>query len=102
MTRVFAGERTFLSPVLGPVERGVLPPERRRRARRAALADLCRRHAAVQPGGLPRLYALLRFQALLPFNPAGQSAVAESLAFNTAVSFTTNTNWQSYVPRERR
>ena len=40
----------------------------------------------------------MRFQALLPFNPAGQSAVEESLAFNTAMSFTTNTNWQSYVP----
>src|ERR1700683_164765 len=44
------------------------------------------------------LYALQRLQALLPFNPAGQSAVEESLAFNTAISFVTNTNWQSYVP----
>ena len=48
--------------------------------------------------GFLSLYALMRFQALLPFNPAGQSAVEESLAFNTAMSFTTNTNWQSYVP----
>jgi potassium-transporting ATPase potassium-binding subunit len=47
-------------------------------------------------GGFLILYALLRFQALLPFNPAGQSAVAEDLSFNTAVSFITNTNWQNY------
>jgi K+-transporting ATPase ATPase A chain len=42
------------------------------------------------------LYALLRLQAFLPFNPAGQPAMAADLAFNTAVSFTTNTNWQNY------
>ena len=42
------------------------------------------------------LYALMRFQAALPFNPAGQSAVAPDLSFNTAVSFITNTNWQNY------
>src|SRR5271154_5905684 len=48
--------------------------------------------------GFLSLYALQRLQALLPFNPAGQSAVEQSLAFNTAVSFVTNTNWQSYVP----
>ena len=44
------------------------------------------------------LYALQRLQAVLPFNPAGQSAVEQSLAFNTSVSFITNTNWQSYTP----
>src|SRR5262249_43495195 len=47
-------------------------------------------------GGFLILYALMRTQALLPFNPAGQSAVAEDLSFNTAVSFITNTNWQNY------
>ena len=47
-------------------------------------------------GGFLILYALMRLQALLPFNPAGQSAVAPDLSFNTAVSFITNTNWQSY------
>src|ERR1700724_1116957 len=47
-------------------------------------------------GGFLILYALMRFQALLPLNPAGQSAVAEDLSFNTAVSFVTNTNWQNY------
>jgi K+-transporting ATPase ATPase A chain len=48
--------------------------------------------------GFLTLYGLQRFQALLPFNPAGQSAVEPGLAFNTAMSFDTNTNWQSYVP----
>src|SRR6202043_3705279 len=47
-------------------------------------------------GGFAILYALMRLQALLPFNPAEQSAVAEDLSFNTAVSFITNTNWQNY------
>jgi len=47
-------------------------------------------------GGFLVLYALLRLQGFLPFNPAGQSAVAPDLAFNTAVSFVTNTNWQNY------
>src|ERR1700755_1845749 len=42
------------------------------------------------------IYGLMRLQALLPFNPAGQSAVAEDLSFNTAISFVTNTNWQNY------
>ena len=48
--------------------------------------------------GFASLYALMRLQAMLPFNPAGQSTVEEGLAFNTAMSFDTNTNWQSYVP----
>jgi len=46
-------------------------------------------------GGLI-LYAMMRFQNLLPFNPAGQGAVAPDLSFNTAISFITNTNWQNY------
>jgi K+-transporting ATPase ATPase A chain len=46
--------------------------------------------------GFLLVYAILRFQALLPLNSAGMSAVAPDLTFNTAVSFTTNTNWQNY------
>ena len=49
-------------------------------------------HAA----GFLILYALLRVQGALPFNPAGMSAVAPDLSFNTAISFMTNTNWQNY------
>ncbi len=48
--------------------------------------------------GFVALYAIQRLQGVLPFNPQGQSAVEQSLAFNTSVSFVTNTNWQSYVP----
>jgi potassium-transporting ATPase potassium-binding subunit len=98
MTRIFAGERTFLSPALGPVERvfyrmsGV--DERSEQNWLSYAVSMLLFNLA----GFLTLYALMRFQALLPFNPADQSAVEESLAFNTAMSFTTNTNWQSYVP----
>ena len=47
-------------------------------------------------GGFLILYVLMRLQAVLPFNPADQSAVAEDFSFNTAMSFITNTNWQNY------
>jgi K+-transporting ATPase ATPase A chain len=100
MTRVFNGERTFLSPVLRPVETvlyrigGV--DERREQTWVMYVVGMLFFHA----GGFLILYVLMRAQALLPmqdlFNPAGQSAVAEDLSFNTAVSFITNTNWQNY------
>ncbi len=98
MTRVFQGERTFLSPVLGPVERGFyrlsgVDERAEQNWLTYAVAMLL-----FSLAGFLSLYALMRFQALLPFNPASQSAVEEGLAFNTAMSFTTNTNWQSYVP----
>jgi K+-transporting ATPase ATPase A chain len=98
MTRVFTGERTFLSPVLGPLERlfyqlsGV---DERSDQNWLTYAVSMLLFSVV---GFASLYALMRFQAMLPFNPAGQSAVEEGLAFNTAMSFNTNTNWQSYVP----
>ena len=98
MTRVFSGERTFLSPVLGPVERGfyrLSGVDERVDQNWLTYAVSMLLFSLV---GFASLYALMRFQAVLPFNPAGQSAVEESLAFNTAMSFTTNTNWQSYVP----
>jgi K+-transporting ATPase ATPase A chain len=100
MTRVFNGERTLLSPVLRPVETvlyrisGV--DERREQTWVMYVIGMLFFHA----GGFLLLYVLMRAQALLPmqelFNPAGQSAVAEDLSFNTAVSFITNTNWQNY------
>jgi hypothetical protein len=52
--------------------------------------------------GFVTLYGLLRLQGVLPFNPQGRSAVEQSLAFNTAVSFVTNTNWQAYGVTIRR
>jgi potassium-transporting ATPase potassium-binding subunit len=99
MTRVFAGERTLLSSVLRPVERlfywlgGV--DERHDQGWVAYAVSMLMFSLA----GFLSLYALMRLQAAIPFlNPAGQSAVDEGLAFNTAMSFDTNTNWQSYVP----
>src|SRR6195952_2538006 len=96
MTRVFNGERTLFSPVLRPVESalyyvgGVDP--KREQSRLTYTVAMLLFHIA----GFLFLYALLRFQAVLPLNPAGQSAVGEDLSFNTAVSFVTNTNWQNY------
>ena len=98
MTRVFAGERTFLSPVVRPIERAFY-----------RLSGVDERidqnwvaYAVAMLGfslmGFLTLYGLQRFQAFLPFNPTGRSAVEPGLAFNTAMSFDTNTNWQAYVP----
>jgi potassium-transporting ATPase potassium-binding subunit len=96
MTHVFKGERTWLSPVLRPVERAIYwaggVDETREQSWLMYAVGMLLFHV----GGFLILYALLRFQALLPFNPAGQSAVAEDLSFNTAASFITNTNWQNY------
>jgi K+-transporting ATPase ATPase A chain len=96
MTRVFIGERTFLSPLLRPVEAAIY--------RIAGVNQRQEQHAVTytvamllfHAGGFLILYVLMRLQGWLPFNPAGQPAVAEDLSFNTAVSFITNTNWQNY------
>src|SRR5580765_5609405 len=96
MTRVFNGESTFLSPVLRPVERGLYwiggVDEKREQHWLTYTVAMLLFHV----GGFLIIYGLMRLQAALPFNPAGQSAVAEDLSFNTAVSFITNTNWQNY------
>ncbi len=97
MTRVFSGERTILSPLLGPVERGIyalagVNPRQEQHWTTYAVAMLLFNLA-----GLALLYALQRLQHLLPLNPQGLGAVAPDLAFNTAASFVTNTNWQSYA-----
>ena len=98
MTRVFSGERTFLSPVLRPVERAVywccgVDEKEEQHWLTYAVAMLF-----FSIAGFVTLYALQRLQWYLPFNPQGQTGVEQSLAFNTSVSFVTNTNWQSYVP----
>jgi potassium-transporting ATPase potassium-binding subunit len=96
MTRVFNGERTLLAPLLAPVEAALY---------RAAGVDAQREQhwlaytvamLLFHVGGFLILYGLMRFQGVLPFNPADQSAVPADLTFNTAVSFITNTNWQNY------
>jgi K+-transporting ATPase ATPase A chain len=98
MTRVFSGERTFLSPVLVPVERGLYRLSGVDEKGEQGWLTYAVAMLLFSLVGFLSLYALMRFQAVLPFNPAGQSAVEEGLAFNTALSFDTNTNWQSYVP----
>jgi K+-transporting ATPase ATPase A chain len=96
MTRVFNGERTFLTPILRPVElalyRAAGIDEKREQSWLAYTVGMLLFHV----GGFAILYALMRFQASLPFNPADQSAAAPDLTFNTAISFITNTNWQNY------
>jgi K+-transporting ATPase ATPase A chain len=96
MARVFQGERTFMSPILRPVEIGLY---------RAAGVDETREQhwltytvamLLFNAAGFACVYALMRLQGLLPLNPADMSAVAPDLTFNTAVSFATNTNWQNY------
>jgi K+-transporting ATPase ATPase A chain len=96
MTRVFAGERTFLSPILRPVEvalyrLGGVNEKQEQHWLTYTVAMLL-----FHVGGFILLYALIRLQGVLPFNPAGQSAVAPDLTFNTVISFITNTNWQNY------
>jgi potassium-transporting ATPase potassium-binding subunit len=96
MTRVFNGERTLLSPVLRPVEIAIYKiagvDERREQNWLIYTIAMLLFHV----GGFLILYALMRVQGVLPFNPAGQTAVGEDLSFNTAISFITNTNWQNY------
>jgi K+-transporting ATPase ATPase A chain len=100
MTRVFAGERTLLSPVLRPVERVLY--------RLSGVDETAEQHwtsyaiavLAFSFVGFVSLYALQRLQNVLPFNPQRQSAISPDSSFNTAVSFVTNTNWQSYVPEQ--
>ena len=96
MARVFSGDRTFLSPVLGPLERGLyraggINPEKEQGWLGYTFAML-----AFSLAGFIALYAMLRLQAYLPLNPQGFPGMAPDLAFNTAVSFVTNTNWQNY------
>ncbi len=96
MTRVFSGERTLLSPLLVPVERSLYAlagtSERDEQHWSAYAVSMLLFNLA----GFLLLYALLRLQAGLPYNPAGMGAVPADLSFNTAVSFVTNTNWQNY------
>ena len=96
MARLFEGERTFLSPVLGPIERGIY-----RlcgvKGRGAALDDLHHRHAGLQRGGVRLALPDAAAAGGVAVQPAGAWPVTSpDLSFNTAISFITNTNWQSY------
>lgn len=96
LTRVFDGQRTWLSPVLRPIEivlyRVAGVDQKQEQHWVSYTIALLLFHVA----GFLFLYLLLRLQALLPLNPAGQGPVAADLTFNTTMSFLTNTNWQNY------
>ena len=96
MARVFSGERTFLSPVLGPVERGFYAAAGVDRKSEQGWLAYTLSMLAFSMAGFAALYAILRLQFYLPLNPQGFAGMSPHLAFNTAVSFVTNTNWQSY------
>lgn len=96
MARVYAGDRTWLHPVLRPIERVIyrtagIDPQREMRWTSYTLAFL-----AFSIVSILILYTILRLQGMLPLNPHHVPGMRPDLAFNTAVSFVTNTNWQSY------
>ena len=97
MTRVFAGEHTFLDPVLRPIERllyRITGVDEKHEMRWTEYATSMLLFSAVS---MLLLYLIQRIQGMLPWNPQHFAAVTpEHLAFNTAASFTTNTNWQAY------
>src|ERR1700742_1294002 len=96
MTRVFNGEATFLSPVLRPVERGFYWISGVDESREQHWLTYTVAMLLFHVGASLIIYGVMRRQAMLPFNPADQAAVAPDLSFNTAISFLTNTNWQNY------
>jgi K+-transporting ATPase ATPase A chain len=96
MTAVFNGEGTPLSPVLRPVEKGLYRLGGVDETREQNWLTYTVAMLFFHVGGFLILYVLMRVQGLLPFNPAGMTAVAPDLSFNTAISFITNTNWQNY------
>ncbi|HKM63003.1 MAG TPA: potassium-transporting ATPase subunit KdpA [Acidisphaera sp.] len=98
MTRVFQGERTLLSPVLRPVERGIYAVCGVRETEEQSWVTYTIAMLAFSVAGFVSLYALQRLQNVLPFNPQKFDPVGTDLSFNTSISFITNTNWQSYTP----
>jgi K+-transporting ATPase ATPase A chain len=97
LVKVFQGQRVFLSPVLRPVERGAYRLMGVDETKEQSWIGYAVSVLAVTIASLLFTYLVLRFQDKLPFNPMGFGPVPADLAFNTAVSFTTNTNWQSYT-----
>jgi len=97
IARVMDGQRTFLHPVLGPVERLVYASLRLAPGREQTWKAYARSLLAFSLASIVGLYVLQRVQGLLPGNPDRFGAVDPYLALNTAVSFATNTNWQNYL-----
>jgi K+-transporting ATPase ATPase A chain len=96
MTRVFTGERTPLDPILRPIERAIYRVTGVDEAHEMRWTEYAAAMLSFSGVSMLVLYLLQRVQPWLPFNPQHFGAVAPDLAFNTAASFTTNTNWQAY------
>jgi K+-transporting ATPase ATPase A chain len=97
MARVFRGERTFLSPCLRPLERLLYRVCRIDEAREMSGRSYAICVVATTLGGCLVLFLIQLIQGILPLNPQGLHGVRWDTAFNTAISFGTNTNWQAYV-----
>ena len=96
MAAVADGKRNFLSPVLSPVERGFYALSGVRPEKEQTWLAYTASVLLFNAMGFVFLFGVLRLQHMLPWNPAGMAPMSPHLAFNTAVSFTTNTNWQAY------
>ena len=97
MADIFEGRQSFLSPVIGPLERSVyllggVDPREEQDWLRYTISMIVFTAAC-----FVTLYLVQRLQAVLPLNPSGRDAIAPDLAFNTAISFVTNANWQAYA-----
>jgi K+-transporting ATPase ATPase A chain len=98
MARVFSGEKTFLDPILRPVERLLYRLAGVNETREMSWKEYAISMLLFSGASMVLLYLIQRVQQWLPGNPQHLAAVPSDLAFNTAASFTTNTNWQAYVP----
>jgi K+-transporting ATPase ATPase A chain len=96
MAKVFTRQRTWLDPVMCPLERLVYRTTGVNESHEMRWMEYAMALLLFSVVSLLVLYFMQRLQGLLPFNPQGFGGVAPDLAFNTAVSFTTNTNWQAY------
>jgi potassium-transporting ATPase potassium-binding subunit len=96
MTRVFSGERTFLDPILRPIERLLYRVTGVDEKHEMRWTEYAFTMLLFSGASMLLLYLIERVQQFLPWNPQKFGAVAQALAFNTAASFTTNTNWQNY------
>ena len=96
MTRVFNRERTWLDPVLRPIERLIYRATAVDEAREMRWTEYAVAMLLFSVVSMTVLYVMQRIQQWLPLNPQGLAAVTPDLAFNTAASFSTNTNWQAY------
>jgi K+-transporting ATPase ATPase A chain len=100
LARVWQGGRTWLDPALRPVEGVLYAAFGVDRTKSQSWFAYAISMLFFSAASFLVLYLILRFQDLLPFNPQGFKGTSPDLAFNTAISFITNTNWQSYTPEQ--